>query len=271
MNNMLLDKRQIERQFERAAFSYNNSAQLQQRIISELLGQVASVIPEPQTIADLGCGTGLGLVKLQQQFPGASLIGVDLAQAMLKQANAACPDAELLKADIESLPLDTESLDLVFSTSTIQWCELARVFSECTRVLKPGGHVALATFGPGTHREWKAAWARIDSLAHTIKFADQKEITQRSEALGLSTVKQWSKTEVLEFGDTRDVLQSVKNLGATNANAERQRGLMGKERFGQFLSAFEQASPAPKLTYEIIYLISQKPGLATSIEGKNNP
>lgn len=258
MNGLALDKRQIERQFERAAQSYNQAATLQLDIIHTLLERSRRFVDAPKQLVDLGCGTGLGLVELEKRFPEADLLGVDIAQAMLKQASTACEAAELLKADIENLPLHDHSFDLVFSTSTLQWCDLDAALAESFRILKPGGRLMLATFGPQTHAEWKAAWANTDSLAHTLQFPDQSKVAETISDTGFTKLDLWTDTETLEFDSTEAVLKSVKSLGATNANTERQRGLMGKERFKEFLSAFEKVSPSPCLTYEMIYVVARK-------------
>lgn len=259
MNSIALDKRQIERQFERAASSYNKAAELQQDIILELLSAVGEFVGTTNKIADLGCGTGLGLVELERRFPSAQLLGVDIAQAMLEQASQACLKAEMLKADIETLPEQNQSLDLVFTTSTLQWCNLDAALKECARVLRPGGYLALSTFGPKTHQEWKAAWESVDGVTHTLDFTDQATIENALKCAGLAPLKQWMKTHRLRFETTHKVLQSVKHLGATNANAERQRGLMGKQRFQRFLRAFEQISPDNGLTYEVFFAIARMP------------
>lgn len=256
--NMALDKRQVERQFERAARSYNQAAGLQQSIIETLLDEMSATKLSARHIVDLGCGTGLGLKALAKQFPAAELLGVDLSQAMLDQAVQACPSASVMKADIESLPLEDDSFDLVFTSSTLQWCDLQTALDQCSRILKPDGYLALATFGPKTHQEWKAAWAEVDQTSHTLEFADSRSLSSCAEQAGFNAVYEAAKTEVLTFESVQHVLQSVKALGATNANSDRQQGLMGKQRFQRFLSAFEATSPAHNLTYEIFYLIGQK-------------
>ena len=259
--NTKLDKKQVERQFERSAQSYNQAAELQQSIIEDLIeaiGEHTKSLQSAKQIADLGCGTGLGLAALKQSFPNTELIGVDIAQAMLSQASIACPTAGLIKADIEQLPAPEQSFDLAFTTSTLQWCDLNAVLNECYRVLQPGGCLALATFGPKTHQEWKTAWERVDGVKHTLDFLDQATINHSLEMAGFAMTQSWIRTHVLEFDSAEAVLQSVKSLGATNANAHRQRGLMGKNRFQKFLQTFEALSSKPRLTYEVIFTIAKK-------------
>lgn len=254
-----LDKAQIERQFQRAANSYDEAAELQREIFLKLNNMIEPYVGQPDSIADLGCGTGFGLAQLRKQFKDTTLSGVDISQAMLERSTHICPDAELIKADMESLPLNGEQFDLVISSSSLQWCDPDKAISEFARILRPDGHLAIATFGPGTHQEWKAAWSNADRATHTLDFPSLAEIERIFDQQNIKLVAHDKQMRVLRFNSTQEVLQSVKDLGATNANNGRQRGLMGKARFGRFLKALEQASSPPQLSYEIFFLIGQKP------------
>ena len=253
-----LDKAQVERQFQRAASSYDQAAQLQRDIFLDLGNHLRPHILSPASIADLGCGTGFGLFEAKKQYPDAKLVGVDISQAMLEQAKTSCSSAEFIKADMESLPLPNEQFDLVLSSSSLQWCDPRAAISEAARVLQPRGHIAIATFGPKTHKEWKTAWTVADTKEHTLNYPRLEDIEQIFEIQGIDLLKTKAQMCVLNFNTIAEVLQSVNDLGATNANTNRQRGLMGKARFNRFLQAFDNSSSRPQLSYEVLFLIGQK-------------
>lgn len=48
--------------------------------------QAIAIHQQPRRILEIGCGTGSNLLLLHQQFPGATLIGLDLSADMLAQA-----------------------------------------------------------------------------------------------------------------------------------------------------------------------------------------
>ena len=81
-----LDMRAVREAFDRAATAYDQHAVLQHEVERRLLERVAYFDLEPQTVLDLGCGTGIGSRSLAKQFPSARVIGVDWSQAMLGQA-----------------------------------------------------------------------------------------------------------------------------------------------------------------------------------------
>lgn len=258
LDSIALDKRQIERQFERAANSYDQAADLQRGIIRQLIGYLTSCDPKPSRMVDLGCGTGNGLTALTQAFPNIPLTGIDISQAMLEHACEACPQARLIKGDMENLPTGSDIFDLVFSSSSLQWCDLNLAASECARILQPNGYCAIATFGPKTHVEWREAWAEADGLPHTLKYPDLEQIKTTLREHQITPLNCVQETQHLKFASTDEVLRSVKSLGATNANTDRSRGLMGKERFSRFVCAFEEGSPDRTLTYEVFYILGQK-------------
>lgn len=258
LGQTLLDKAQIEKQFSRAADSYDQAAGLQKQIIEQLVEKLAELSIEPKRIVDLGCGTGLGLAALNNQFPNAELVGVDIAQGMLNQAAKTCPSAELYKADIEQIPIEDDQFDLVFSSSTLQWCELELSLKECARILKPEGYLALAMFGQGTHAEWHAAWSEVDQYQRTLAYPDQVQVAARLKKLGFNFTHMWGDFASMQFDSAKAALKSVKDIGATNAHSARQKGLMGKYRFLKFTKAFERISPQYRLSYRTLNFVAQK-------------
>jgi SAM-dependent methyltransferase len=99
----------------------------------------------PARILDVGTGTGAGAIKLADRFPDASVVGVDLSEAMLEHARRNTP-ADLAvtyrRADASALPFADASFDLVAHANMIPF------FDEVARVVALGGH-ALFAFSSG--------------------------------------------------------------------------------------------------------------------------
>ncbi len=103
------------------------------------------------TVVDLGSGAGFdAFLALNQVGPGGRVIGVDMTDDMLSLAreNAAKRgvwNVEFRKGFIESLPVDSGSVDYVISNCVINLSsDKPAVFREIARVLKPGGHFAVS-------------------------------------------------------------------------------------------------------------------------------
>ncbi len=103
------------------------------------------------TVLDLGSGAGFdAFLALARVGPTGRVIGVDMTDDMLTLArsNAAKRDVnnvEFRKGFIESLPVESASVDYVISNCVINLSsDKPAVFREIARVLKPGGHFAVS-------------------------------------------------------------------------------------------------------------------------------
>jgi SAM-dependent methyltransferase len=80
------DKAKMAQSFAAAAAQYDDVAVLQRQTADELLERLSLTTLEPETILDLGAGTGRNLALLQQRYPQARLLAMDIAPGMLTQA-----------------------------------------------------------------------------------------------------------------------------------------------------------------------------------------
>jgi ubiquinone/menaquinone biosynthesis C-methylase UbiE len=101
----------------------------------------------PESILDVGCGTGRLLRRAGARWPAARLIGVDPAEGMIAEARRLTPGATFHLGTAEALPLPDASVDLAMSTLSFHhWRDGAAGLCEVARVLRPGGRFVLADF-----------------------------------------------------------------------------------------------------------------------------
>jgi malonyl-CoA O-methyltransferase len=180
---------------------------------------------------------------------------------MLNYAREHKPEvSHWLCGDAESLPLADNSVDLMFSSLAIQWCEnSAQLFAEVRRVLKPGGKFYVSTLGPGTLHELRLAWQAVDSEVHVNRFYSSEEMQQSILGSGLSVVA-WERQErVLFYPVLKNLTHELKALGAHNVNQGKPSGLTGRQRIQNFRAAYETFRQPEGLpaTYEVFYGVLQ--------------
>ena len=95
-------------------------------------------------ILEVGCGTGVRLRELIRYGANPeNLFGVDLLPTAIEQAKKICPSVNFRCGNADSLPFESESLDVVTQftmfTSILAEKMKRRVASEMLRVLKPSG------------------------------------------------------------------------------------------------------------------------------------
>jgi SAM-dependent methyltransferase len=98
-------------------------------------------------VLDVGCG--LGTLAAAAAARGAQPTGVDLAEGMLEAARQRHPALEFVLGDVEELPFADGSFDAVTAAFVVNHLvDPERGAAELARVVRPGGRVGLAMWGP---------------------------------------------------------------------------------------------------------------------------
>jgi arsenite methyltransferase len=104
-----------------------------------------------ETVVDLGSGSGMdALYAADHVGPAGRVTGIDFTIEQLEKARkiaagAGADHVEFIEGRIESLPLPDTSVDCVISNGVINLAPDKRaVFAEASRVLRPGGRLAIA-------------------------------------------------------------------------------------------------------------------------------
>lgn len=115
-------------------------------------GALELAAPAPgEDLLDIGSGRGMDVLKAARLVgPEGSARGIDFTDAMLAVAEAnrrklRLDNASFLQGDMDALPLEDESVDVVISNCAINHApDKAAVYREIFRVLKAGGRAVVS-------------------------------------------------------------------------------------------------------------------------------
>jgi len=119
------------------------------RALRDLVRMMQPPLAAGGVVLDVGCGQGLSLGLLHEQFRPARLIGLDADPKALALARGRALEhgiaAELHLGDAQALPFASGSIDLVFCHQTLHHLvHQDDALGEFRRVLAPGGWLLLA-------------------------------------------------------------------------------------------------------------------------------
>ena len=96
-------------------------------------------------VLDLGCGTGWASRRLARMVPEGEVVGIDVADEMLRraeQASSGIPNVRYLWGSAEKIPAADNSFDRVLSVESFYYyADQGKALDELRRVIAPGGRL----------------------------------------------------------------------------------------------------------------------------------
>ena len=251
--------------FARAAGSYDEHAALQLAVARDLDSLIAE-LPAPQRAMDLGAGTAPLLRAQRTRWPSTRWLVVDIAEAMLREAKdrgrleSGC---QALCADAMALPLTDASLDLLFSSFALQWCDsLPQLAGELARVLRPGAILAISVPVAGTLTELRESWASADHRDHVNALPSASDWQQALTNAGFVIHVQHQTRIRQHYPDLRAIGSMLRATGAHHVFGNRPGGLTGRGKLAAVQDAYEKLREQEglPLSWQVCLLLAEKTG-----------
>lgn len=175
-------------------------------------------IQDGDDVLDMACGSGLALDLARMR--GARVSGIDASAGLIAIARDRCPEADIRVGDMNELPWEQASFDVVTSFRGI-WATTPNALSQAHRVLRPGGRFGLTAWGhlkasPGVWAMAPLALATRQQVQHQ---ADMNQMGRPGigERLitegGFADVRRHELTMVWEFADVEHYLRAITSSG----------------------------------------------------------
>lgn len=245
-----LDPSAVRRQFSRRARQPARADFLLAEIEGRMLERLDLVRLAPDSVLDVGCGAGRGMLALKRRYPAAELLGVDSSFGAARAARevlappsqgffarlraaAAAPVARIAVADANALPLRDASIDLIWSNLALHWFEAPeRALAEWYRVARPGALLDFSYFGVDTFAELRGLGARF------MRFHDMHDVGDLVAAAGFAEPVMDAERLTMSWPTPQALLDDLRALGG-NALRDRFRGLLGRGQRAAWLQALE--------------------------------
>jgi SAM-dependent methyltransferase len=125
-------------------------------------------VGEGTRLLDIACGSGLAIELARTR--GATCSGIDASTRLAAVARDRNPDSDIRIGDMQALPWDDGSFDVVTSFRGI-WGTTPVAADEAFRVLVPGGRIGITVWGdvsksPGAWMFSPFRWATDDKVQH---------------------------------------------------------------------------------------------------------
>ena len=234
-------QQQVGERFDRAAPDYDTYAEVQRESARRLAQLISS---NPQSILEIGCGSGALTQQLSIYFPEAQITASDIAPSMLNIAKQ-----KLNAENINWTILDGESpdesdiiegaYDLIISNMAFQWfADFETALNGMKKYLKPGGQILYAIPGERSFSEWQKTLRSLNLPSGLLEFPQPST----------ENILEEQSIEVFYY-DALTFLKSMKKIGAHKPRSGYQPlGYTIKKACDKFDQDF-----AGRVTWHIIY------------------
>lgn len=156
-----------------------------------LVDTVAAIRPQPQSLLELGCGTGFVLSALSVALQDCRVTGAELFPEGLALARERLPATPLLQLDARRLPFE-DHFDVIGAFDVLEHIdEDEATLERIHRALCPGGRVVLTVPQHG----W--LWSAADEFAHHERRYTRRELEGKLARAGFTVERITSFVTIL--------------------------------------------------------------------------
>jgi ubiquinone/menaquinone biosynthesis C-methylase UbiE len=264
----------------RAAFTYNAAADFYDRpplsFWNYFGGQTIELLslPPGSSVLDVCCGTGASALSAAKLVgPRGKVIGVDLAKELLELARAKAAQQHLGNIQFElgdmlSLRFPSESFDAVLCVFGIFFVpDMQMAVRELWRCVRPGGQLAVTTWGPNLFEPANNAfWRSIQNVQADLykgfnpwdRINDPVDLKKILKEGGVESAKVIAENRLHPISSAEDWWTIV--LGSGYRGTIEQLNASERERVKDANLAFIREAKISAIETNVLYALATKSG-----------
>lgn len=212
----------------------------------KMVDYLAGLAPDRELAWDAGCGSGQLSVCLAERF--GRVRATDASAAQLARA-APDPRVEYVRALAPDSGLPDDSVALITAAQAAHWFDLDAWYAEVRRVARPGGVIALLSYGMAS---WDSAAHEVLERFHAEVLAtrwppERRHVEEGYRSLPFPFAEVEAPDFVMEARWTAEELLGYLETWSTMRNLERDEGRGRIEAFRREFAAAWGPTDLPRL------------------------
>jgi SAM-dependent methyltransferase len=216
-------------------------------------------------VLDAGCGSGL-FCQLAAQA-GHNITGFDATPALLAIARERLPRGEFFACDLEQQPFADNTFDAVTGFNSFQYAARPlRALTEAQRVLKPGGHLIMATWGRPEDCEATAYLQALSGLMPPpppgapgpFALSSDGAMAALTTQAGFQTVAELQVLTVWDYPDEPTALRGLMSAGPAIRVGKFAGEDVAEDAVRKVLTRFKQADGHYRMRNTFRYVVVRK-------------
>lgn len=215
-------------------------------------------------VLDVGCGAGAFLRLVAER--GAAPHGIDASEALIAFARRRLPDADARVGEMENLPWEDDSFDLVTGFNSFFFADdMVAALREAGRVAKPGAPVVIQVWGAHEHCDLEAMKQvarpflppRPSDAPPDPDLSRPGALKALAEKAGLTPEHEFDTTWALEYPDADTLGRAMVAVAGLAAIAGPEREQELKNAIVNGLNPYRRPEGGYRLENEYHYLIAR--------------
>jgi malonyl-CoA O-methyltransferase len=215
---LIPDRELVRSRFSEASTKYDKYA-IHHRLIADEVVEIARTLThQPESLLELGSGTGILSVKLCRCFPSAKKTFTDFAPGMVETCRGKLPESELIThmiTDFEN-PKYLDSFELVVSSCAVQWASDYSCFvKNQSSSVRTGGFAVHAIPVSGMLAELTESFLRTGGRISQLNYQPGIEWNRLFEDTGFMNAGSFSKDYTVHYRSPAEAVRAIRSIGAS--------------------------------------------------------